>query len=384
MPPAAVSGGPGIVSARSPANKKAPKSHRSGSPAKGNKSSRKKGKTPRAKPTGAGDALTNEAATLLAEVLKVSTAASSSSGVEDETEAQAKALREQGKYDDAERLYRQVLAKRRTELGDRHASTVSTLDQLGATLYMKGDLVGAEELLLEALEARRATLGDSHPDTVASVSSSGMLLKDKGDLSRAEPLLREAVAAMRETIGERHPDALICMANLGVLLKDKGDLEAAEPLLRDALQAMRETLGDAHPATLVNIVQLGLVLMAKKDHAAAEGLLVEALQVRPARRPLDLARPCPPILLHVRTHHAVASFPSLPSRLPIPAPPLTAAPSRLSTAPRRAAITLATRTRRRLPRSHTWRRCTRPRRMWKQRCRCTRRCSRASRRPTTR
>jgi tetratricopeptide (TPR) repeat protein len=260
-------------------NRKGPKSTRGESPKRSQKSARKKGKTPRAKPTGAGEGLSSEAAILMSEVFKTNhSSAPSVSGVEDETELQAKGLREQGKYGDAERLWRQVLAARRTALGDRHASTVSTLDQLGATLYMKGDLVGAEELLLEALEARRATLGDQHPDTVASVSSCGMLLKDMGDLARAEPLLREAVTAMRESIGEHHPDALICMANLGVLLKDKGDLDAAEPLLRDALRAMRETLGDAHPATLVNIVQLGLVLMAKKEYGVAEGLLVEALQ----------------------------------------------------------------------------------------------------------
>ena len=126
-------------------------------------------------------------------------------------------------------------------LGDRHAQTISTIDALGAVLYMEADLAGAEVLLLEALQLRRETLGDKHPDTIHSISNTGMLLKDKRDFVGAEELLSEAVTAMRESTDEAASSAqgqgsssssssslLICQSNLGTLYKDKGDLVKAE------------------------------------------------------------------------------------------------------------------------------------------------------------
>ena len=57
----------------------------------------------------------------------------------------------------------------------------------------------------EALEARRITLGNRHLSTLSSVNNLGRLLKDKGDLAAAEPLLREAMEGRREALGARHP-----------------------------------------------------------------------------------------------------------------------------------------------------------------------------------
>ena len=66
---------------------------------------------------------------------------------------------------------------------------------MGTLLLAKGDLVAAEPLIREALEARRETLGDRHPSTLHSINSLGELLQDKGDLAATEPLLREAECA---------------------------------------------------------------------------------------------------------------------------------------------------------------------------------------------
>jgi tetratricopeptide (TPR) repeat protein len=92
----------------------------------------------------------------------------------DEAEELARVARDKGRLDEAERQYRRVLELRRSALGDRHPLTISTIDALGAVLYMEADLDGAETLLLEALAARRETLGERHPDTIASISNSGM------------------------------------------------------------------------------------------------------------------------------------------------------------------------------------------------------------------
>ena len=207
----------------------------------------------------------------------------------------ASELRVQGKYDEAEPLFREALGLTRATLGNRHPDTLASINNFGMLLRVKGDLDAAEPLFREALEVSREFLGDRHPDThtLISISNLGELLRAKGDFAAAEPLSREALEMQRETLAERHPSTLASLNNLGRLLKEKGDLAAAEPLSREALEGRREKLGARHPDTLSSISNLGLLLMAKGDLAAAEPLLREALEGRRevlgARHPKTLA-----------------------------------------------------------------------------------------------
>ena len=153
-------------------------------------------------------------------------------------------------------------------------ATIFTLDTLARELHIQGKFDEAEPLYREALEVSRETLGSRHPDTLGSINTLGLLLKDKGDFVAAELLHREALEGRRETLGSRHPDTLGSMNNLGLLLQAKGDLEdlvAAAPLLREALEGMRETLDRRHPGTLTyytnNLVKNSTLLV--KEYEAA-------------------------------------------------------------------------------------------------------------------
>ena len=126
----------------------------------------------------------------------------------------ARELQVQGKYDEAEPLYREALEVRRETLGNRHQKTLAAINNLGALLLAKGDLAAAEPLCREALEVRRETLGNRHQSTLTSINNLGTLLQAKGDLAAAEPLLREVLEVRRETLGSRHSDTLASINNL--------------------------------------------------------------------------------------------------------------------------------------------------------------------------
>ena len=109
-------------------------------------------------------------------------------------------------------------------------ATNLTLSTLGTELQVQGKYDEAEPMYREALEVARAALGSRHPHTLTSTNNLGLLLHDKGDLAAAEPLYREAVEGLRETLGNRHQDTLTTINNLGVLLQSKGNHAAGEPL----------------------------------------------------------------------------------------------------------------------------------------------------------
>ena len=100
-------------------------------------------------------------------------------------------------------------------------ATNFTLDTLALELKAQGKFDEAEPLFREALEVLRETLGNRHPRTLRCIGHLGMLLKSKGDLAAAELLLREALEGRRETLGSRHPRTLLSIDNLDQLVQEQ-------------------------------------------------------------------------------------------------------------------------------------------------------------------
>ena len=102
----------------------------------------------------------------------------------------------------------------------------------------------AEPLYREALQGRRETLGPRHPDTLTSLNNLALLYQAQGRYGEAEPLYQQALQGCRETLGPRHPHTLTSLNNLAALYQAQGRYGEAEPLFKQALQA---TPRDARP-----------------------------------------------------------------------------------------------------------------------------------------
>ena len=147
------------------------------------------------------------------------------------------------------------------------ASNRPTAGQLFQTYYIgrlyfeQGRYAEAEPLWRSALQGRRAILGDQHIDTLASISAMGRLLRKVGRADEAEPLLREAMTAQRETLGGTDEATLTSVSELSELLHERGACrEEAEALAREALDGRRKTLGDGHALTRTSIAHLAQLL----------------------------------------------------------------------------------------------------------------------------
>ena len=74
------------------------------------------------------------------------------------------------------------------------------------TTCMRGRYDQAEPLFKEVLAAQRVKPGADHPDTIITMSNLGVLYRDRGRYREAEPLFREALAGARKTHGLGHPN----------------------------------------------------------------------------------------------------------------------------------------------------------------------------------
>jgi Tetratricopeptide repeat len=73
----------------------------------------------------------------------------------------------QGRYADAEPMFRQVLAARRRVLGDDHPDTLTSRAVLARLAARQGRRAEAEALYRQVIADRTRVLGSGHPDTAA-------------------------------------------------------------------------------------------------------------------------------------------------------------------------------------------------------------------------
>jgi tetratricopeptide (TPR) repeat protein len=179
----------------------------------------------------------------------------------------AVSLKAQGKYDEAEPLYRQSLAIIRK--------------------------VCAIHLVASSRDHSCQVLGEEHPDVAQSLNNLAELLKAQGKYDEAEPLCRQSLAIIRkvcairlaassrdhscQVLGEEHPYVATFLNNLAGSLKAQGKYDEALIYANQSLDINKRVLGNEHPSTLTSIACVAGNLQAKGDYAAAEPFLRQVI-----------------------------------------------------------------------------------------------------------
>ena len=183
----------------------------------------------------------------------------------------------QGRYGEAEPLYRETSQLRRQVLGDKHPNTLGSMNNLAGLYRSQGRFGKAEPIYRKTLQLSRQVLGDNHPSTLISMHNLALLYEKQGRHGDAEPLFRETLHLSRQVLGDKHPDTLTSMHSLAYLYASQGRYGEAEPLYRETLQLKREVLGDKHPNTLASMNNLAGLYEKQGRYGDAEPLFRETL-----------------------------------------------------------------------------------------------------------
>jgi len=115
------------------------------------------------------------------------------------------------------------------------------------TLRAQGRYDEAEGLYREALEIACKTIGEAHPNYAFGLNNLALVVQARGRYSEAEALLREALEIDRKTIGEAHPSFAIRLVNLGRLVVKTSRVTEGRGMLERALDVFRAALPEDHP-----------------------------------------------------------------------------------------------------------------------------------------
>ncbi len=92
----------------------------------------------------------------------------------------AELYREQGKYTEAEPLFRRALYIREQQLGPEHPRVAYPLSGLAYLYFLQGKYAEAEPLFRRALRIREQQLGSEHPDVASTLNRLANLYREQG------------------------------------------------------------------------------------------------------------------------------------------------------------------------------------------------------------
>jgi tetratricopeptide (TPR) repeat protein len=203
----------------------------------------------------------------------------------------------QGKYEQAEPLFKQALAIREQRLGVDHPDTATALDNLALLYYTQGKYGQAEPLFKQALAIREQRLGVDHPDTAESLNSLASLYLIQEKYEQAEPLFKQALAIREQRLGVDHSDTARSLNHLAALYNDQGKYEQAEPLYTRAL-AIQEKLESGDRGTVTTLNNLASFYRERGRYEQAMSLYQRALAIQKQRLGTEL----PHIVATLDTH----------------------------------------------------------------------------------
>lgn len=148
----------------------------------------------------------------------------------------------QGKYKDAEGIWRRVLAMREQLLGNQHPVYAQTLQSVARLHVRAGRPKLAEPLQTKAVAINRVVLGDYHPDTATSLNVLGAIYLELADYKRAAPLIDQALKIRMSSLGDDDPDMVPILENLARVYAASGDATKAKAVAA-RLASLKERFG---------------------------------------------------------------------------------------------------------------------------------------------
>ncbi|KAJ5286574.1 hypothetical protein N7524_001880 [Penicillium chrysogenum] len=193
----------------------------------------------------------------------------------------AEVLCQQGKYQEAESVCANVLARQQMTIGEDHLDTCDTRRRLGMTYNALGRRENAVMTAEKLTDTLKRLLGETHIRVFASVldgleyiisNQSGdattlIVMRFQPDVQRAAEMLLQVYQELRTALGHGHPSAIraLCLHGRAQSFMQQS-MEASETLRR-ALASAEEAFGPSHPLTMDIVGNIGIMYALQNGYA---------------------------------------------------------------------------------------------------------------------
>jgi len=194
----------------------------------------------------------------------------------------AYALEDQGKFKEAEPLYRRFLEVAKKDSGGKpHVDVATSMCNLGNNLAQQGKDDEAEALLLQSIEMRKELFGEEDPRVGVPINNLASLYYKQHRYAEAEVMYTQALELAKKEHGDTPHEHVSCgLMNLASAKASQDKFDEAVALLREALEIDKKVFGDEHPDVAKSLFNLANTLRCQgSESAEAKRLGKQALAV---------------------------------------------------------------------------------------------------------
>ena len=172
---------------------------------------------------------------------------------------------------------------RRRVLGPEHADTLASMSNLGKAYTYDGKYGQAEALFRQVLEIYGRSKELKESGTADTLSYMAFMYQLEGKYGLAETDAAQALAGLRHARGPDHPDTMASAADLALAYLSQGKFEQSESVVRE-VEATEKTKQPDNRLRFWAESLLGASLAGETHYAEAEPLLLEGYRGMLARK----------------------------------------------------------------------------------------------------
>jgi len=191
----------------------------------------------------------------------------------------AKILTSEAKYTEARNIAEEALQESITLFGSDALQTAFVKNTLAGVYTQLGAYQQAGKLYLEVLPTFRQTYGESHPEYATVAANYSSLLQLEGSYYTAEYYLKIAEEIKRQAYGKENRDYLTTYENLGLLYLNTARYTEAGQVLSEIKSIKEKILPTRDPSLAYTLANLGTVKKQLAEYGDAEKYLKEARSI---------------------------------------------------------------------------------------------------------
>lgn len=195
------------------------------------------------------------------------------------SKAAGTAAAQQGRYEEAERLFRAAI-EQAEQFGSLDPRLADSLNQLAIFYATQHKFSQAEPLFQRSLGVSVAALGPDHPDVAIVLRNMGILKASMRNYAEADVLLSRSLFLTNRALGQEHPLVAVTMRTIAVFQAVQGHYGEAERYIRRSVEISERTLGSEHPEVAASLDVFAQVLRTVHRDREANQLETRAQEIR--------------------------------------------------------------------------------------------------------
>jgi CHAT domain-containing protein/uncharacterized protein HemY len=183
----------------------------------------------------------------------------------------------QGRYTEAEPLFKRALAIAEQALGQDDATVSWILAELAGLYDSQRRFTEAVRIYQRSL-AIAEKKSDEHGVAVI-LNNLALVYRQQGNFEAAEPLFKRSLGYVEKVMGAV-PETAHVLNDLARLYRDQDRYAEAEPLFKQALEIRLATIGPRDPYTAETLDDMATLYMLQSRYGEAERLFAKSLAIR--------------------------------------------------------------------------------------------------------